>query len=240
MNQIIAEQYRISEPFSRIFFKVYEKITLVGARTREASGRDGSIACVETLEENRELVRACSSCFPSGGNAPVVDLPKRAGILLVGQAPGATEATTRLPFTGPAGKRLMAWFERAGVSREEVYISALCRCFPGKARGGGDKVPSRAMIRNCRPHLARELELLRPRTIVPVGGLAIKELLGIERLSEAVGETFRRDGVVYFPLPHPSGASTWLNDADNKERLARALAALGRAAALRQDNEREL
>ncbi len=218
--------------FYTLFLR-FMKIDRVGVRAQAAFCRDGSILCVEALEEHRERVRACSSCFPSGDNAPVVDLPKRAGILLVGQAPGTTEVTTRLPFTGPSGKRLMAWLEQAGVSREEAYLSALCRCFPGKARGGGDKVPSRAMIRNCRPHLSRELELLRPGTIVPVGGLAIKELLGIERLSEAVGETFRRDGVVYVPLPHPSGASTWLNARENKERLVRALAALGRAAALR-------
>ena len=193
------------------------------------------------MKEHRERVLSCSICFPSGHNAPVVDLPKRTDILLVGQAPGATEVTTRLPFTGPAGKRLMTWFERAGLSREEVYLSALCRCFPGKARGGGDKVPSRAMIRTCRPHLTRELEMLQPKVVVPVGGLAIKELLGVGRLSEAVGETFRRDGVVYVPLPHPSGASTWLNAPDNKDRLVRALVALGeRVAALRLDKEREL
>ena len=165
---------------------------------------------------------------------PVVDVPRRTGILLVGQAPGSTEITTRLPFTGPAGKRLMDWFEQAGLSREEVYLSALCRCFPGKAKGGGDLMPSRAMIRNCRPHLSREIELLRPKVVVPVGALAIKELLGITRLSEAVGGTIRRDGLVYLPLPHPSGASTWLNAPENKERLVRALTALKeQAAALR-------
>ncbi len=186
-------------------------------------------------------MRACSRCFPLGDNAPVVDVPKRTGLLLVGQAPGSTEVKTRLPFTGPAGKRLMGWFERAGLSREEVYLSALCRCFPGKAKGGGDLAPSRAMIQNCRPHLLRELELLRPEVVVPVGGLAIKELLGITRLLEAVGETIRRDGIVYVPLPHPSGASTWLNAPENKERLDRALAALKQqAAALRTDREREL
>ena len=168
-------------------------------------------------------------------------MPKQTGILLVGQAPGSTEVTTRLPFTGPSGKRLMGWFERVGLSREEVYLSALCRCFPGKARGGGDRAPSRAMIRNCRPHLLRELELLRPEVVVPVGGLAIKELLGITRLSEVVGETIRRDGLVYVPLPHPSGASTWLNAPENKERLARALSALEeQVAALRAHREWEL
>jgi len=196
---------------------------------------------VDLLEEHRDAVRACSRCFPSGDNAPVVDVPKRTGLLLVGQAPGSTEVTTRLPFTGPAGKRLMGWFERAGLSREDVYLSALCRCFPGKAKGGGDLAPSRTMMQNCRPHLLRELELLRPRVVAPVGGLAIKELLGITRLSEAVGETIRRDGIVYVPLPHPSGASTWLNAPENKECLDRALAALKeQAAALRADREREL
>ncbi|QIN79210.1 uracil-DNA glycosylase [Rubrobacter marinus] len=164
-----------------------------------------------------------------------MDLPKAVRAMLVAQAPGSTEVRTRLPFTGPAGRRLAGWFERAGVSREEIYLSAIARCFPGKAKGGGDLVPSRAMVRNCRPHLERELELLKPEVVVPVGGLAIKELLGIGRLSEAVGKAIVRGGVVYVPLPHPSGASTWLNRPENKERLAVALGLLGeRIAALRR------
>jgi uracil-DNA glycosylase len=196
---------------------------------------------VDLLEEHRASVRSCSRCFPLGDNAPVVDVPKRTGLLLVGQAPGSTEVTTRLPFTGPAGKRLMEWLARAGLSREEVYLSALCRCFPGKAKGGGDLAPSRTMMQNCRPHLLRELELLRPEVVAPVGGLAIKELLGISRLSEAVGKTVRRDGKLYVPLPHPSGASMWLNASENKEGLDRALATLKeQAAALRVDRKREL
>ncbi len=130
----------------------------------------------------------------------------------------------------------MRWFEQAGLSRDEVFLSALCRCFPGKAKGGGDLAPSRIMITNCRPYLLKEFDLLRPQVVAPVGGLAIKELLGMKRLSEAVGETFVRDGIVYVPLPHPSGASTWLNDVKNKERLTRALAALGeQATALRPE-----
>lgn len=162
----------------------------------------------------------------------MVDVPKDARVLLVAQAPGLTEVSTRLPFTGAAGKRLESWFTQAGISRGEIYLSAVARCFPGKkARGGGDRVPSRAMIANCRPHLMREFELLRPEVVVPVGGLAVRELLGIGRLTEVVGETVRRDGVVYVPLPHPSGASTWLNVPDNRGRLFRALAVLGRLVA---------
>ena len=199
---------------------------------------------VRLLEKHRIGVLACSRCFPEGENAPVVDQPKRSRVLLVAQAPGSTEVATRLPFTGPAGKTLERWFARAGVSREEVYLSALARCFPGKARGarqgghGGDLAPSRAMIRACRPHLSREFELLGPEVVVPVGGLAIRELLGVMRLSEAVGRTFKRDGVVYVPLPHPSGASTWLNGSENQERLKKALATLGeRVAPLRHEEK---
>ena len=156
----------------------------------------------------------------------MVDLPKNTDILLVGQAPGITEVTSRLPFTGPAGKRLEVWLAEAGVTREQVYFSALARCFPGKAPGGGDKPPSQTMISNCRPHLSREFGLLKPGTVVPVGGLAIKELLGIERLVDAVGQTFERDRIIYVPLPHPSGASTWTNPPENKARLRRALRVL--------------
>ena len=158
-----------------------------------------------------------------------MDLSKRTRVLLVGQAPGATEVTRGLPFVGPAGRRLEGWFERVGISRQEIYLSALARCFPGKAKGGGDKVPTRAMISNCRPHLLREFELLGPRIVVPVGGLAIKELLGIGKLADAVGRAHRRDGIVYVPLPHPSGASTWLNAPENRERLWRSLAVLKEA-----------
>ena len=204
----------------------------------------GILPFVRLLEKHRIGVLACSRCFPGGGNAPVVDLPKRSRVLLVAQAPGSTEVVTRLPFTGPAGKTLQRWFARAGVSREEVYLSALARCFPGKARGaklgghGGDLAPSRAMVRACRPHLLREFEVLRPEVVVPMGGLAIRELLGTKRLSEAVGRTFERDGVVYVPLPHPSGASTWLNGSENQELLTTALATLGeRVAALRHGDK---
>lgn len=151
---------------------------------------------MELLEKHRANVRACSLCFPSGGNTPVVEVSKESRILLVGQAPGSTGVTTRLPFSGLAGKRLVTWFERAALSRKEAYLSAVSRGFPGKAKGGGDLVPSRVMSRNCRLHLLREFTLLRPKVVVPVGGLAVKELLGVARLSGAVGRKFGHDGIV--------------------------------------------
>lgn len=197
----------------------------------------------EAALAHREAVRGCSRCFPDRDNAPVADEakdPQKTRAMLVGQAPGITEVTTRTPFTGPAGKRLTLWLKRAGVEREDLYFSAVARCFPGKAKGGGDKVPSRAMILNCRPHLEAEFALYRPEVVVLIGGLAIKEVLGIKTLAEAVRRgPIERDGVNYLPLPHPSGASTWLNDPANKARLEESLRSLGELMeGLKRENER--
>ena len=78
----------------------------------------------------------------------------------------------------------------------------------------------------CTPEFWRdwELELLRPRLIVAVGGLALRRLLGITQLTDAIGERFERGGIPVVPLPHPSGASSWPNVPANKVRLERALA----------------
>ena len=68
-----------------------------------------------------------------------------------------------------------------------------------------------------------ELELLRPRLVVTVGGLALREVLGLSVLTECIGEKYERDGVPVIPLPHPSGASSWPNVPANRARLDRAL-----------------
>jgi uracil-DNA glycosylase len=67
-----------------------------------------------------------------------------------------------------------------------------------------------------------ELEILRPRLIVPVGGLAIKRLLGITGLASCIGCRYEHRGATVIPLPHPSGASSWLNKPSNRELTARA------------------
>ncbi len=120
---------------------------------------------------------------------------------------------------------------RAGFQSDEefrrlTYIAALMRCFPGRNPSGtGDRPPPARAVRNCEPWLERELELLRPRVLIPVGQLAIRRFLGPGSLEERIGRTFG-EGPVIVPLPHPSGQSRWLNDPANRERLAAALAAL--------------
>ena len=69
-----------------------------------------------------------------------------------------------------------------------------------------------------------ELELVSPQLIVPVGGLAIRRVLGISGLAECIGRRYELDRAAVVPLPHPSGASSWLNSPSNRELTARAAA----------------
>jgi len=154
-----------------------------------------------------------------------------APFLLVGQAPGPAERESRRPFSGRAGKELDRWMLRAGFSsadefRRLTYIAALMRCFPGRNRTGtGDLRPPPAAVANCAHWLDSELELLRPRVLIPVGQMAITRFLGPGSLEERVGRTFGKKPIV-VPLPHPSGQSRWLNEPANRMRLGRALAQL--------------
>ena len=111
--------------------------------------------------------------------------------------------------------------------REKIYFAAVCRCFPGKAPGGSDRVPNPQEIENCSSWLDREIEILRPRLIIPVGKLAIAQFFPLTKLEEVIGRSFRnrRTGHSFdlIPLPHPSGASPWHKVLPGRELLARAL-----------------
>lgn len=152
-------------------------------------------------------------------------------VLVVGQAPGHKSVERGLPFSGSGGKVLQGWLVRAGFApddfRERIYLTSLTKCDPGpNPRGGGDRKPSPAELALCRPFLVRELALVRPRIILPVGGMAIDALVGPMPLEQVMGEGFERDGVRIVPLPHPSGVSRWLNTPAHQALLGRALARL--------------
>jgi uracil-DNA glycosylase len=153
-------------------------------------------------------------------------------ILLVGQAPGVREPVAGKPFAWTAGKTLFRWFEEAsGLTESEVrariYFAAVCRCFPGKVPGGSDRVPNPIEIANCSSWLERELDILRPRLVIPVGKIAIAQFIEIGKLDQVIGRTFRAERAGHefdlIPLPHPSGASPWHRIAPGRELLAKAL-----------------
>ena len=192
---------------------------------------------LRALSVHRESVIGCTRCATVVG-PPVVGPAVASPIYAIGQAPGPREASKGRPFAHTAGKRLFEWVARIGVDeatyRERVYMAAVTRCFPGKGAGAskGDRVPSSEEIAECRGFVAREIELLRPKLVIPIGRLAIQEVLGDPklRLEDVIGLAFRRRFhgamVDVIPLPHPSGLSAWPKVEPGKTLLARALARL--------------
>jgi len=192
---------------------------------------------VQQLAELHDEIRGCEKCVAAGYLAQANTVGATRGrigdaLMVVGQAPGHLSVERGIPFAGPGGVILDRWLQQAGFAtgalHREVYLSALTRCDPGKnPRGTGDRKPSPPELALCRPYLLRELELVRPQVILPVGGMAITAFLGPQRLEDVIGASFERNGVLRIPLPHPSGVSRWLNDAAHQQLLARALERLG-------------
>ena len=149
--------------------------------------------------------------------------------MIVGQAPGSTECETGRPFNGPSGKRLFDWLAQAGwdesTFRNTHYMTAITKCYPGRsANGKGDRAPTRAEQKLCAPFLERELALVQPEVIVPVGSMAVRRFVGRVRLTDVVGTLVEKDdGHLIVPLPHPSGVNLWLNRRENQKRVTRAL-----------------
>lgn len=160
-----------------------------------------------------------------------------ARIFVVGQAPGKVEEHSGRPWMGPAGKRLMKWmteevgFASADDFRRQTYFAAVTRCFPGpNPRGHGDAKPSPTEVENCSPFLAQELAIVKPAVLLLVGGMAIERFMGKVKLDEVIGRIFPQQfpdfETVLVPLPHPSGASTWLNHPAHQALLKQGLQAL--------------
>jgi uracil-DNA glycosylase len=188
---------------------------------------------------------ACTACPKMIG--PVVHGPPVLGrVMLVGQAPGPREGSLGRPFAWTAGRTLFRWFDEAmrlteAELRAGVYVAAVARCFPGKAKGGGDRKPDPEEVRRCGAFLAREVAILRPELVLAVGSLAIGEVLGDaakgKKLDALVGGVararWRGHETDVIALPHPSGASPWHKLEPGRTLLEGALRAARRHPAMR-------
>jgi uracil-DNA glycosylase len=183
-------------------------------------------------------LRACRKCHLAGfiderESVPIVrdpdpdaPLPR---IVLIGQAPGLRATIEDRPFAGAAGDKLRDWLDQGGIPRDDfwrkVHFAAVTRCYPGRVPGAkGDRVPSPQEQALCRPWLDEIIEVIQPQVVLMVGLLAIRTFLGpVASLTAVVGTSTVRDGVLFIPLPHPSGVSRWLNEPANLAAVEKAM-----------------
>jgi uracil-DNA glycosylase len=178
---------------------------------------------LRSLQRDNNRCRACAEAGYRLESLPVFEGRPGQRAYLFGQAPGIVEGQERRPWRGRAGQTLRRWL---GLSEDEFYATFYCasvtRCYPGRATRG-DRTPTTDEQRLCSVWWQEELRLLQPRLIVTVGGLAARWLLGQKSL-DCIGSRYELGSAVAIPLPHPSGASGWLNAPANRTRLDQALA----------------
>lgn len=178
-------------------------------------------------------MRACTICKDQGHwvePPAVAQGVVTAKIITIGQAPGITEVEVGRPFNAGSGKRLFEWLGKAGIEedwfRATQYMTSVTKCYPGRAKGGGgDRVPSTPEQELCRPFLDREIALVQPKLIIPIGRLAITLFYSKKlKLTEIIAtQTQTEGGAWVVPLPHSSGASRWHQIAENRLLIEQAI-----------------
>lgn len=213
---------------------------------------------LSTLEESIQTCRRCDSTLCKYGVEPRPIFSGGVGypIFLLGQAPGKTEYDIRAPFQGDAGKSIKAQFAASGLSNFEraVYQTSVTKCFPGRRPGAStDRMPSTSEVKNCLPFLERQLELVKPKLLVCLGGLSWKAFLSMQEAAEPgfclreigiirpssvkvphmVGRRFRWRSTFVLPMIHPAGSANGARskypdrDRESKALLAQSISELG-------------
>jgi uracil-DNA glycosylase len=176
-------------------------------------------------------MQGCRLCLEAGYDIfprAIFSGKQTAQIMVIGQAPGITEKEAGRPFNAGSGTRLFQWLEDAGIHedafRENQYMTSVTKCYPGRGVGSGDRVPSKAEQALCRPFLGREISLVNPSLILPVGRLAINLFFPKNlSLTKIIGTEVELEGRWILPLPHPSGASRWHQTAENRVLIDQAV-----------------
>jgi uracil-DNA glycosylase family 4 len=182
------------------------------------------LAALGSLEAVAERIRTtfCCDLCPHRNNAVPGEGNPEARLVLVGEGPGATEDATGRPFVGQAGQLLDSILEAIEVPRNSVYITNIVKCRPPQNRK-----PLPDEIAACMPYLHRQLELIRPKVIVAMGGTAGETLLGVKKsLGELRGKVHTYNGIPLIVTYHPAALlrnPNWKKPTWDDVRIARQL-----------------
>lgn len=156
----------------------------------------------ETWEELEKSIEDCKKCrlCTNRNNIVFGQGNKNADIMFIGEGPGADEDMQGLPFVGKAGKLLNTAFEGLGIKREEVYIANIVKCRPPNNR-----TPENDEAAACLNYLRNQVILIKPKIIVLLGSVALKNILGSENSITTIrGKWIEKKGIYYMPTFHPA------------------------------------
>lgn len=156
----------------------------------------------DNWEELEAECKKCTKCKLCQGRKNVVIGVgnKEADIMFIGEGPGADEDAQGIPFVGKAGKLMNMAFQALGINREEVYIANIVKCRPPNNRNPED---DEAMA--CLNYLRNQVILVKPKIIVLLGSVALKNILGKEYgITSARGKWIEKNGIQYLPTFHPA------------------------------------
>ena len=156
----------------------------------------------ETWEELEASIIGCKKCKLCNNRNNIVfgTGNKNARIMFIGEGPGADEDREGIPFVGKAGKLMNMSFDGIGINREEVYIANIVKCRPPSNRNPED---DEAIA--CLDYLRNQVMLVKPKIIVLLGSVALKNILGKEYgITASRGKWIEKKGILYMPTWHPA------------------------------------
>jgi uracil-DNA glycosylase family 4 len=158
----------------------------------------------DSLEKIGSEVVVCTKCRLGETRKHAVpgEGSESAKVMFVGEAPGEQEDLLGRPFVGAAGKLLTELLQSISLRREDVYIANTVKCRPPNNRP-----PRKDESAACRPYLDRQIGLICPRVVCPMGNSAIRAFLDSDETVTALhGIPFEIQSVTYFPMYHPAAA----------------------------------
>lgn len=156
----------------------------------------------ETWEELENSIKDCKKCKLCQGRHSIVfgEGNKEANIMFIGEGPGADEDLQGEPFVGKAGKLMNMAFDILGIDRKEIYIANIVKCRPP-----GNRNPEQDEATACLDYLRNQVVLVKPRIIVLLGSIALKNILGQEYgITASRGKWVEKRGIWYMPTWHPA------------------------------------
>ena len=156
----------------------------------------------ENLEDLENSIKGCNKCkLCNSRNNIVFGIGnKNAKIMFIGEGPGADEDAQGIPFVGKAGQLMNKAFEGIGLKRDDVYIANIVKCRPPQNRN-----PEKDEVEACINYLRNQVMIIKPKIIVLLGNVALKNILGDEYgITKVRGNWIERKGIWYMPTFHPA------------------------------------